>query len=310
MADSAPSMRDRRLLFLLVPVLGVAELVAHRFFAERAPETAEWRALAAPLAQLVQPGDLVLVAPEWASPIARHALGERFFPIAAVARADERSFSRAVEISALGERSDATRAWRLVSEHDSGRFTLRVLQNPEPELPTYRFLDHVVPERLAVSVASDGEDTPCSFDARARPLSGGLHGNLAFPSQRFRCGARANEFVGLTIADDQDYRPRRCIWAHTPVSGALRLEFRDVPLGRRIRGYAGSSYFLMRDGGAAVELSVHVEGERLGHHRHDDERGFSPYVFETGKFAGSTRTVRFEVRSAESREFCFTAEST
>ncbi len=310
MADSAPLMRDPRLLLLLVPGFGVAELAAHWVFSERAPEASEWRALAAPLAKLAQADDLVLVAPEWAEPLARHALGERFFPGSAVARADERSFSRAVEISALGERHESTRAWRVASEHDSGRFTLRVLQNPAPERPTYRFLDHVAPESLSVSVSGDGADTPCSFDASARPVAGGLHGNLAFPAQRFRCSARPNEFVGVTIADDQNYRPRRCIWAHTHASGALRLEFRDVPLGRRIRGYGGSSFFLMRDGASAVELSVYVGGERLGTHRHEDERGFTPYVFETGKFAGTTQSVRFEVRSVASREFCFTAEST
>lgn len=302
-------MADRRLFLLLVPALGVVELAAHQFFAGRAPEAAEWQALSAPLSQLVEAEDLLLVAPEWASPLARRALGDRFFDVAAVARADERSFRRAVEISALGERNEATRGWRVASEVESGRFTLRVLENPSLEPPSYRFLDHVTPESLSVSVAEDGVDTPCSFEPRARVHTGGLHGNLAFPSQRFRCGARQHEFVGITIADDQDYRPRRCIWAHAPAGGVLRLEFRDVPLARRVRGYLGSSFFLTRDGGPGVELSVHVAGERIGGQRHHDERGFSPYSFDTGKFAGTTRTLRFEVRAEASREFCFTAES-
>lgn len=302
-------MLDRRLFLLLVPGLGLVELAGHEFFANRAPDAAEWRALAAPLSKLVEPDDLVLVAPEWASPIARHALGERFFPVDAVARADEASFARAVEISALGESTPATRGWRVLSEVESGRFTLRVLQNPSPERPTYRFVDHVVPESVRVGVIADGRESPCAFDERARSFAGGLHGSLAFPAQRFRCGARPSEFVGVTIADDQDYRPRRCIWAQPPVSGVLRLEFRDVPLGRRVRGYTGSSYFLMRDGGPPVELSVFVGGERIGVMRHDDTRGFMPYSFETGRFAGEKHTVSFEVRGEQSREFCFTAES-
>ena len=302
-------MADRRLFLLLVPALGVLELAAHQFFAGRAPEVAEWQALSAPLSKLVEADDLVLVAPEWAAPMARHALGDRFFDLAAVARADETSFRRAIEISAMGERGEATSAWRVASEVDSGRFTLRVLENPAAERPTYRFLDHVAPENLSVSVIGDGTDAPCSFDPRARRHAGGLHGNLAFPAQRFRCGARAHEFVGVTVADDQNYRPRRCIWAHAPADGVLRLEFRDVPLGRRVRGYTGSSFFLTRDGGPDVELSVHVAGERVGTQRNHDERWFSAYSFDVGEFARTTQTVRFEVRSEASREFCFTAES-
>lgn len=309
MADSAPLMADRRLFLLLVPALGVLELVAHQFFAGRAPEVAEWRALAGPLSKLVEADDLVLVAPEWAGPMARHALGDRFFDVAALARADETSFRRAIEVSALGERIEATSGWRVASEVESGRFTLRVLENPAAQRPTYRFLEHVNPENLSVSVLGDGVDVPCPFDAHARRHAGGLHGNLAFPAQRFRCGARAHEFVGVTIADDQDYRPRRCIWAHAPAAGVLRLEFRDVPLGRRLRGYTGSSFFLTRDGAPGVELSVHVAEERVGTQRNHDERGFSPYSFDLGKFAGTTQTVRFEVRGEASREFCFTAES-
>lgn len=309
MADSAPLMADRRLFLLLVPALGMVELAAHWFFAGRAPAAAEWQSLAAPVSKLVEPDDLLLVAPEWASPMARRALGDRFFDVTKVARADEASFRRAVEISALGERTEATLGWRVASEIESGRFTLRVLENPAVESPSYRFLDHVTPESLSVSLAGDGAETPCSFDPRARVHAGGLHGNLAFPAQRFRCGARQHEFVGVTIADDQKYRPRRCIWAPVPATGVLQLEFRNVPLGRRVRGYTGSSFFLTRDGGPGVELSVHVGGERVGGQRHDDERGFSPYAFDTGKFAGTTQTVRFEVRGEASREFCFTAES-
>jgi len=310
MADSPPLMADRRLFLLLLPALGVVELAAHQFYASRAPEPAEWQALSAPISKLIEAEDLLLVAPEWASPMARRALGDRFFDVAAVARADETSFRRAVEISALGERTEATRAWRVTSEVESGPFTLRVLENPAVVSPSYRFLDHVTPESLSVSLAGDGVDTPCAFDPRARVHTGGLHGQLAFPAQRFRCGARQNEFVGVTIADDQDYRPRRCIWAHAPAAGVLRLEFHDVPVGRRVRGYTGSSFFLTRDGGPSVELSVYVGGERIGSQRQRDERGFSAYSFDTRQFAGTIQTVRFEVRGEASREFCFTAEST
>jgi hypothetical protein len=309
MADSAAIMADLRLLFLLVPGLSVLELSAHQFFAQRAPRAEEWRELEKPVAKLLGENDLLLVAPEWASPMARQALGDRFFAPAKVARADAKSFARAVEVSALGARTEETREWRVVSEAESGRFTLRVLENPAAPAPSYHFADHVTPESASVRIVGDGGDTPCSFDPHARVAAGGLHGHLAFPRERFRCGARQTEFVGVTIADDQDYRPRRCIFAPAPAEGVLRLDFRAVPLARTLRGYTGSSYFLMRDGGAPVELSVLVGGERIGSVRHDDRLGFREFSFDTKRFAGTSRDVSFEVRGAAAREFCFSAES-
>jgi hypothetical protein len=309
MADSAAIMADLRLLFLLVPGLGLLELSSHQFFAQRAPRAEEWRELEKPVAKLLGKDDLLLVAPEWASPMARHALGDRFFSQEQVARADAKSFRRALEVSALGARNEETREWRVVSETESGRFTLRLLENPAPVSPLYRFVDKVTPKSASVRILADGAETPCSFDPRARVAAGGLHGHLAFPRERFRCGARQSEFVGVTIADDQDYRPRRCIFAPPTAAGVLRLDFRAVPLGRTLRGYTGSSYFLMRDGGSPVELSVFVGGERIGSVLHDDELGFREFSLDTNRFVGTSREVSFEVRGAPGREFCFTAES-
>jgi hypothetical protein len=305
----AAIMADFRLLFLIVPGLGILELSAHQFFAQRAPRAEEWRELEVPVQKLLGKDDLLLIAPEWASPMARQALGDRFFSPEEVARADARSYARALEVSSLGARIEETREWRVLSETESGRFTLRLLENPAPRSPSYRFVDHVAPESASVRILAEGGDTPCSFDPRARVAAGGLHGHLAFPRERFRCGARQSEFVGVTIADDQDYRPRRCIFAPPPAAGVLRLDFRAVPLGRTLRGYTGSSYFLMRDGGGPVELAVLVGSERIGSVRHDDALGFREFSLDTKRFAGTNRDVSFEVRGAPGREFCFTAES-
>ena len=116
-----------RYLWLVVPVLGIVELALHVVFSRRAPRVEEWRELSGPVRRLKRPSDLLVVAPEWAEPIARHALGDGPFPLDQIARADASSFARAVEVSALGARAEETRAWRVASEEKQGRFTLRVL---------------------------------------------------------------------------------------------------------------------------------------------------------------------------------------
>src|SRR5262249_39686030 len=118
--------------------------------------------------------------------------------------------------------------------------------------------------------------------------------------------------VGVTIIDDQSYRPRRCIWAHPPFAGALRLRFANVPLGRTLRGFAGLSYFLFRDGwGEPVELGVRVDDAVLGSYRHHDEWGWHAFSLSSTAFAGRSATVEVEVRAerAEHRDFCFALEA-
>ncbi|HEX6273596.1 MAG TPA: hypothetical protein VFZ53_11155 [Polyangiaceae bacterium] len=301
-----------RYLWLLVPALGIGELVLHVVFARRAPRVEEWRELVEPVRRLKRPNDLLVVAPAWAEPVARHALGDAPFPLDQVARADASSFPRALEISALGARADETRSWGVASEERAGRFTLRVLHNPAPVVPKYRFIEHVAPESLEVAVVAGEQEVPCAFTPRAPVTAGGLHGHVTFPRERFLCPGGEASFVGVTVIDDEKYLPRRCIWAHPPDRGELRLRFRGVPLGVRIRGWAGLSYFLFRDGvGEPVTIEFSTQGRSLGEHEHHDEWGFRAFTLPTQDVAGSTADVEISVRasSAANRHFCFVAET-
>jgi hypothetical protein len=305
-------MSRYRYLWLIVPALGLAELLLHVVFSRRAPRVEEWRELSAPVRRLKRPADLLVVAPAWAEPIARHALGDAPFPVEQLARADASSFSRALEVSALGARAEETRAWRIVSEEEQGRFTLRVLENPALVTAKYRFIDHVVPENLSVAIVVDDRETPCAFNPRARVSTGGLHGHVAFPRERFQCPGGESSFVGVTIIDDQKYLPRRCIWAHPPSRGALRLRFSGVPLGTKIRAWAGLSYFLFRDGtGEPVAITFRSAERVFGEHRHRDEWGFRAFSFPTPGVANTTSDVDVLVRAenAVNRDFCFVAET-
>jgi hypothetical protein len=297
--------------WLLVPALGLLELGGHFWASRRAPSLEEWQALAPAVRSFKKPDELLVVAPEWTDPLARHAFGDALMPIAMLSRADAQGYERAVEVSALGRRTDELRGWRELGRQELGDFTLRRLQNPNYRPVLYRFIDHVKPPALTVSEGDD-ERKECGFQENAAVVTGGLHGNVAFPRQRFACRGGGGHFVGVTIIDDQEYRPRRCLWAHASLDGGLHLRFAGVKLGQKIRGYGGLSYFLARDGlGTPVELIVRSGERELGRYVHQDEWGWHAFEIGTSSLAGSTQDVELEIRSAspEQRGFCFYAET-
>jgi hypothetical protein len=299
-------------LWLLLPGLGVVELAAHVWFARRAPRESEWRELSRAVLVAKRPGEPVVVAPAWAEPFAREAFGDQAFPLEELARSDDATLTRVLEVSALGAHYEPARGWRVVSSTEHGRFTLRVLENPAPLRVRYRFGEHVDPADLAVTLVAGTQALPCAFTDHAPVAAGGLHGEVAFPRERFVCGGALTAFVGLTVIDDQNYAPRRCIWAAPPPGWTLRLVFAGVPLGSALRGFAGLSYFLFRDSDAhPITLDVASEGVRLGGYEHHDAWGWHPFRIETASNAGQTGHVELDVHAGEGtqRDFCFTLEA-
>ncbi|WP_438030490.1 hypothetical protein [Sorangium sp. So ce233] len=305
----------RRALGLLalvgLPALGLGELAAHVHFSRRAPDFDAWREVKAPLAAMKQPGDLVVVAPAWADPAARRALGDELLPLRDAARPDESRYAAAVEISVLGERAEVLAGFREERRQEHGRFVLRRLVNPSPARIVYDFVDHVAPSSADVRVA----DPPaaCRWNPRARIAAGGLGGHPTFPAERFECPGGPFFNVGVTVIADEEFRPRRCIWSHPPRDGEIVTRFRDVPLGAVIRGHAGMYWIIEREQkGAPVTLSVRVNGEAVGEATHVDGDGWAAFEFPLGAHAGAARAeVEFAVTSPDytHRHYCFEADT-
>ena len=305
------AVRGFRYLWLLVPGLGLAELAVHAWFATRAPGGDDWRSIASAVLARKRAGEPVVVAPEWAEPFARQAFGDRAFPLDELARPDDAAVTRLLEVSALGARYEPARGWRVASESVTGRFTLRVLENPAPVHVGYRFGEHVNPRELAVALVVGDQVTPCEYSDHAPVWAGGLHGEVAFPRRRFMCRGGPASFVGLTIIDDQNYRPRQCIWAAPPPGATLRLTFAGVPLGSALRGFGGLSYFLFRDSDAPpVTLELASDGTRLGSYVQEDAWGWHAFGFRTDSLGGRSSNVELSLHAgrASDRDFCFTLE--
>jgi hypothetical protein len=301
-----------KFLWLLLPLLGLSELIAHVHFAKRFPTAEEWAAVEPDVSALKLPGDLLVVAPRWADPLARRAFGDALMPMRDAARADDTGYRRAIEVAARSESDPEVAGWPIVGERAIGRFVLRTRRNPQYEPIGFVLTDHASPAQLEVTESTAAGNDRCEFTAKGQRSAGGLFGYPAFPRERFVCGAREAEFVGTTIIDDQDYRPRRCLWANPGPGGTLSLRFSEVPLKNVIHGYAGLPYFIFRDHGwPALTISVSVEGTELGSYDPLPELGWQPFEFSTAQFRGTVRAVLFRITIADPRErqFCFYADT-
>lgn len=298
----------KRKLALLIPLLGLGELFAH-LSRQRAPEAAEWKDSAALVDRLWRPGSLVVVAPRWAEPLARFALGERM-PLRDVARSDDSGYSEAVELSILGEAAPELAGWKETATASQGPFRVRRLASPRPSTVLYRALEHADPRTLGVESSNGGLTEDCAFVEGARVTSGGLGGGVTAPSARFQCPGDARLFVGVTAIDGPDYRPRLCLHARPPRTGSLRLRFHDVPLGTTLVGYAGSSYLLGRASAGVVSVALRA-GDASAVDRFRDADGFRRFELDTAAQAGRTSDVAFEITAQNGRDadFCITWET-
>lgn len=304
-------MSRLRLAWALLPFVGLVELGGQVWASHRAPRMDEYAVLAGPVRELEREGDVVVVAPRWAEPLVRRALGDELMPLADVARSDVTHYRRAIEISILGERSTEVSGFVERQAYDVGRFRVRVLENPKPEHVVYDFADHVRPEGAKVF----GTDPPveCSFSTRAEVLAGGLGGHPTFPAARFLCPGGEFFNVGPTVIADEKFLPRRCIWSHPFQHGQIVTRFTGVPLGDRIVGHTGMYWIIERNlAGAPIDLEVAVDGDVVGHVTHRDGDGWSRFEMPLGAHARAARAeVEFRVSSSNyaDRHFCFQADS-
>ena len=292
-----------------VALAGLLEFGFHVYFSRAAPSLDEWAALKPSVSELASAGTLIVVAPEWAEPNARFALGSELRPLGHVARPDSERFERALEIGILGERAAELEGWQLTGERQRGKFALRSWVNPTPARVAYDFLAHVEPRSARVEIVRKGADEPCPY-GKHKVSNGELAGHPTFPAHRFQCPGGTWSFVGVTVIEDQNYRPRQCIWAHPSSRGTLELHFEDVPIGSSIVGYGALPYFFEREWDRdPIELEVAVGGQPVGSWTHHDGEGWKRFEFSTAAFAGQRLTVDFRVRArrVRDRQFCFQA---
>ena len=264
------------------------------------------------MASLYQAGDLVAVAPGWGEPLARQALGEAIMPVSMVARADDGDFQRAIQISFLGRHRDELSSWPEIHRESFGSFELSIRKNLHFEPIRYQFVDHVESKSLAVSVSRNGIEQACPYSESALMSAGGLGGDPTSPKIRFSCPGGGFHWVGVTIIDDELFRPRRCIWAPPNSIGPVILRFSQVPLGRRLVGHAGAPWLMVRDGvGPPITLAVASSHGTLGTVAAKDTDGWVRFELNTESLQNTDGEVQLTIIGTARKEqrFCFTLES-
>jgi len=298
-------MRSLSRFLGLVPILGLAELLLHQYFAQRAPDLQDYQRLAPALLELKRLGVPVVVAPSWAEPLLRQ-VAPAAFPLAELARPDDSGFTTFLEVSLLGQSAPELAGFATKQVQQLGPFRVALRQNPRPEPTSFDFVTAVDAGEVEVFLDVDEQLRPCQRRERTHTSTGGLHGHVAYPRLRHECGG--GRFVGVTLIEDQDYRPRRCILVQPPEAGALVLRFTSVPASRRLVGFAGFSYFLERDIAVdEVELSVAEAGKALGSYRAAGARGWSR--FELARGANGSVEVKLRRLLHSASDFCFALEA-
>jgi hypothetical protein len=299
-------MRSLSLLLGLVPLLGLAELGLHQYFAARPPDFDDYAALAPELLKAKQTGIPVVVAPAWAEPFVRQSAAPAF-PAAELTRPDNTAFVGFLEVSLLGQHAPELQGFEVTKSQQIGKFQLSWRLNPKPDPVRFDFVSAVDLGEVEVFTELDGQRRPCAVTQRPRTATGGLHGHVAYPRQRHECpGGR---IVAVTLIEDQDYRPRRCVLTQLPDSGSVVLRFSGVPATTRLVGFTGFSYFLERDTRVdQAELSISDVGQPLGQRRVAGAQGWSRFELQR---SGAPGPVEVNVRrlTRAPGDFCFALEA-
>lgn len=260
-----------------------------------------------------KPGDVVVIAPYWAEPLARRSFGDALMPLRDVARPDTTRYAEALEVSTLGSRSPELAGWKVLRETKQDPFVLRAVANPAPSVITYDFTDHVDPAFAEARIEHNAVVADCPYNPTAPVEGGGLGGPPIYPAARFMCpGQPAHVFVGVTIIDDEQAHPRRCIWSHPP-GGDVEMvtRFRDVPLGTKLHGHTGMGWLIERDRAVPrFTIRIVVGSDEVGQVVHEPGDFWKSFEIPVGAAARGKAHVEFRVSApGAGTHVCFAADS-
>jgi hypothetical protein len=298
--------------FLVVPAVGLTELGAHFVQVGRTVPEADWARAKPLIARLVQPDDLVIVAPQWAESIARKHFGADVMTLKRIARSDVTGFPRAVEVSFGGRHRDELVGWKLVSEERVGLLSVRLLENPQAPQLREDLVDRIgQPGTTLFRVEANGHADACTWRTGPPQVGNGVPGfGPARPGDRFDCPRGGS--AGVTIMPDLDYVARRCVMIPPAGGGTiLRLHIPDVRFGALVHGahglYAEAEHNL---NGPPVTLTFRSGNAILGRATHRDGDAWKGFEFPTPDLADKTADLDIDVQSSGGgRLYCFAADT-
>lgn len=308
--DQDSRVNWRALAFLLVPAVGLLELVLHFVQISSVVPLADYAGAKSLITQDLKADDLVLFAPYWNDPIGRETLGNDVMTLERSAFPDVTRFPRAYEVSIRGASRPETADWKVVSERSSGKVTVRLRENPAPVHLLSDLVTLFGPDVKVTRTGGRKGDTDACTWHTGKAQTGSLGFGPAVPGDKASCDGGG--FVGLTVLPALDYSPRRCLEATPLGDGAtLRIHYDKVAFGKQIHGHHGIYVEAERNKtGAPVTISFSHDGQKLGLANHRDGDGWAGFSFDTSALAGQTGDLDVEVVSSEAnRKYCFEADT-
>ncbi|MCS6915526.1 MAG: hypothetical protein NZ890_20130 [Myxococcota bacterium] len=211
-----------------------------------------WHAAAQAVRASFLPGDLIVVAPEWASPLVRRHLGD-LMPASMVGRPDAARYARIWELSLRGAQAPETAGLPVEGSSQHGPIRLTRYRN-RPVQVTFDLVDAFVQARVfqhPLAGGADGE-MPCWWGG---PPPGPTRGEAG----GFYCRGSKIERRVMEI----DYQPR--LGVVVPAEPALRtvIQYESIPAaawqGAQLVAWFGlHDYYARKTDSGPVDVVVEV----------------------------------------------------
>ncbi len=294
--ENEPENRPGRVLLILVIALAFTEVLGHFIELSRVPTSADYSAAFAYIRREWRQGDAISSAPLWNDPNVRAAAGDLIDDRMA-GRSDLDAYARLWQVSIRGARADDAPHQAPTLARAFGEIRVERWELPPPRV-IYDFTDHVASAH-ALRRDGDAPETECQAIASRGSAPGGLSAGPQTTEHHFECGSYAEPWlwVGATVNEDLELRPRRSVYQHPVEGGTIALAFDDVPLGDSIVVYSGLWWEFERTrDGSPITLVIRLDGDEIGRGVHRDGDGWARMEAEIPDARrGSHGTLRFEV---------------
>jgi len=236
------------------------------------------------------------VRPWWAARIREYLGDKEFLQVRNLAGEDLSKYSRLWVVSLSGHEGKlrgpfSDGSYPRTRKENHGALSVELYDLPKPVEVLFDFRREL--DKATVTMRTPGGPKHCS----------------RWVENRWVCSRRDWNYVGRMIVElGED--PREIIWAH-PAEYPIEIIFPAVPGGKNMLVHTGFTPPAARTpGGAAVTLTVMIDGKELGKVVQENKSGYFPTLWDMSPLGPGPHQVTFIVKAPHGgmRHFCFNGQ--